>query len=181
MFFSCNSFCLCLQWTHGTVCLTTNYVRDVLTYPRFLSLTDALHGGKKSVDPGIDPSISAWSCIVQYQSMRTSADKPQILKSFRCMQSYPSRNRQRLFWTQVKWNLDGHLPLFDGLARWRRITVSSFWTVWESAHWRAPLASWLESTTTMILLDTLDSLCVELSSLLPGVSVLLKLEPVSFS
>ena len=43
-------------------------------------------------------------------------------------------------------------PFLEGLVTKRRISVSWFWTVWESAHCNAPLASKLESTTIIILL-----------------------------
>lgn len=43
-------------------------------------------------------------------------------------------------------------PFLEGLVTKRRISVSWFWTVWESAHCKAPLASKLESTTIIILL-----------------------------
>lgn len=43
------------------------------------------------------------------------------------------------------------------VATCKRMIIPQFWTVWESAHSRAPSASWLGLTTTMTLLLHSDS------------------------
>lgn len=61
--------------------------------------------------------------------------------------NYENINQEKI----RKNDIDQMSPCLEGLATWRRTTVSWLWTVWESAHSRAPLASRLESTTIIIL------------------------------